>query len=141
MAYKTLEKEREYQREYRKKNRERINFIHRKYYKKHKKRLRRIRRGQPEKRDYAKRRLYQKDYFLRKYYGINILEFNEMRKSQNDKCAICNLEVKLLVDHDHKSGKIRGLLCSKCNCGIGYFKDDAKLLESAKEYLNKNNNN
>ena len=55
-------------------------------------------------------------------------------------CATCGihqseLKKSLSVDHNHKTGKIRGLLCSKCNFGIGQFNDDLKLIDSVKKYL------
>lgn len=50
-------------------------------------------------------------------------------------CVICGSKEKLVVDHDHKTGKIRGLLCNHCNRGLGHFKDDPMLLEFAAQYL------
>lgn len=50
-------------------------------------------------------------------------------------CTICGSEEKLVVDHDHKSHRIRGLLCNHCNRGLGHFKDDPDLLEYARIYL------
>lgn len=58
-----------------------------------------------------------------------------MSLKQNNKCFICDEEAKLVVDHDHSTGKVRGLLCSICNTGIGMFKDSTKNLEKAIEYL------
>ena len=50
-------------------------------------------------------------------------------------CTICGEEDNLVVDHDHKTNKIRGLLCNKCNKGLGLFKDDPDLLEFARIYV------
>lgn len=50
-------------------------------------------------------------------------------------CAICKQETKLVVDHDHASGKIRGMLCRYCNLGLGHFKDSSELLRAAAKYL------
>jgi len=50
-------------------------------------------------------------------------------------CTICASKVDLVVDHDHKTNKIRGMLCNRCNQGIGQFKDDPELLEYARIYL------
>ena len=56
-------------------------------------------------------------------------------KQTTTECVICGACCKLVVDHDHKSGKIRGLLCSHCNRGLGHFRDDPELLEFARMYL------
>lgn len=61
-----------------------------------------------------------------------------MLEAQGGCCAICKAPKgnKLCVDHDHRTGKVRGLLCSNCNAGLGMFKDSEDLLQSAKGYLN-----
>ena len=75
--------------------------------------------------------------------GINITleEYENLLKIQDSKCKICqrnknDLSVALAVDHDHKTGKIRGLLCSSCNQGLGLFLDSPLLLKNAINYLN-----
>ena len=50
-------------------------------------------------------------------------------------CVICGVETKLVVDHCHKTNKIRGILCNKCNNGLGLFNDDPELLEYARIYI------
>ncbi len=84
-----------------------------------------------------------KDYKLRKKYGISLDEYNIMFDKQNGKCHICNthqddLHKKLVVDHDHCTGNIRGLLCDKCNRGLGHFNDDIEMLQRAIDYLKNN---
>lgn len=57
---------------------------------------------------------------------------------QHGRCAICQEErtpEQLFIDHDHASGRVRGLLCPSCNTGLGNFKDDVKRLEKARSYL------
>lgn len=83
---------------------------------------------------------------LRDNFGISLDEYNQMLSAQNGVCAICkqpethkrNDKVKALaVDHDHGTGKIRGLLCADCNTGIGKLKDSVNVLQSAIDYLRK----
>ena len=72
-------------------------------------------------------------------YGITADDFKQMFETQQGKCAICNEEPKtkrgLHVDHDHETGKVRGLLCHGCNVALGSFKEDVTLLNKAIEYL------
>ena len=56
-------------------------------------------------------------------------------KATVKQCVICGDETKLVVDHDHKTGEVRGLLCNHCNRGLGHFRDDPTLLEFAAQYL------
>lgn len=78
---------------------------------------------------------------LKKNYGLTIADWNKLYKAQNKSCAICRTKVnngkRLAVDHNHKTGKVRGLLCTQCNQGIGKFRDDIVLLEKAINYLDK----
>jgi hypothetical protein len=56
-------------------------------------------------------------------------------KDTTKECVICGSEEKLVVDHDHVTGKVRGMLCNHCNRGLGHFKDSPMLLEFAAQYL------
>ena len=56
-------------------------------------------------------------------------------KATTKQCVICGDESLLVVDHDHLTGKVRGLLCNHCNRGLGHFRDDPMLLEFAAQYL------
>lgn len=56
-------------------------------------------------------------------------------KSEVKECVICGDTGPLVVDHDHKTGQIRGLLCNHCNRGLGHFRDNPELLEFARMYL------
>lgn len=70
-------------------------------------------------------------------YGITNKRIAEMMNEQGGKCAICQRVVgmKLKVDHDHKNLKVRGMLCGRCNVGLGFFQDNIITLTAAIEYL------
>ena len=84
--------------------------------------------------------LYKSRAFFKKY-GIHRSDFDLLRAKQDNKCAICkgNLEnnKKSHMDHCHASGKLRGVLCTKCNVGLGMFQDNMENLKSAVKYLKK----
>lgn len=74
-------------------------------------------------------------YHLRKY-NISITEYNELLELQDRACAICNRTgQRLCIDHDRRTGKVRGLLCTSCNTGLGQFGDDVGYLHRAINYL------
>jgi hypothetical protein len=90
-----------------------------------------------------KQRMRENNY--KKSYGTTIEDYDRMLKEQKGKCAICSsTETKnknysyFAVDHCHKTGKIRGLLCDKCNTALGSFQDNIKVLSKAIEYLKQN---
>lgn len=103
-----------------------------------KKKQRKWRKANPEK---------YRDTFLKYKYGISLDDYNQMLKEQNGKCKICHIDQTLTnrllqVDHNHKTKKVRGLVCCKCNQTIGRFKDDPNyiqlqisLLENTIKYL------
>lgn len=77
-----------------------------------------------------------------KVYKLDIEDLDRMIKEQDNRCKICFKTNKarkgvkrLFVDHCHYTGKVRGLLCSRCNIGMGYFFDSIVLLEKVIEYL------
>lgn len=89
-------------------------------------------------------KLQKKDLRLKSTHGISLRQYQEMLESQNGVCAICgnNETVKqqgipqpLSVDHCHETGKVRGLLCSRCNAAIGLLREDLDILASAASYL------
>lgn len=77
--------------------------------------------------------------WIKKKYGISWREYDKINEKQNGVCLICGKPPKLGrhldVDHCHKTGRIRGLLCNKCNHGLGDFEDDPKLLLQGILYL------
>ena len=66
---------------------------------------------------------------------ISTEEFQAVVTEQAGRCAICGDGVKLLVDHDHATGQLRGLLCNGCNCALGFMRDNPAILRKAAEYL------
>ncbi len=80
-------------------------------------------------------------YKLRSKFGVTIETYDRMLAAQNGVCAICLRACgsgrRLAVDHCHKSGAVRGLLCKACNTGIGFLEDSSELLDMAKAYLAK----
>ena len=80
---------------------------------------------------------------LKKQYGISIEEYDRMRQEQLFSCKICgkheddSLHGRLCVDHCHSTGKVRGLLCNKCNSAIGLLNEDTNTLAAAIEYLSR----
>jgi len=85
-------------------------------------------------RNKEQRRLYER---LRRA-GSSIDEYIEIVKLQAGLCAICGVEEELVIDHDHVTNKLRGLLCRNCNSGIGLLKDSQIVLQKAIEYLGGN---
>ena len=79
-----------------------------------------------------------KDSRLKRTYGISGEDYDKMFEQQNGRCAICETHYPVLcVDHCHKTGKVRKLLCRNCNTGIGQLKDNPNLLIKAAAYINK----
>jgi Rps23 Pro-64 3,4-dihydroxylase Tpa1-like proline 4-hydroxylase len=76
-----------------------------------------------------------------KQYGLTVDQYNQLIENQNNSCLICKKEfseqIKSHIDHCHASGKVRGILCQKCNQGIGLFYESLESLQSAIEYLKK----
>lgn len=91
--------------------------------------------------------IYRRNWHLSKKYGLDPGEFDAMWMAFRGECGICKCKMKMptktkgqamdtvTVDHDHKTGRVRGLLCSACNKGIGHLKDDVNRLRSAIEWL------
>jgi|SRR5579859_1671161 len=104
------------------------------YYAKHKEeikeknRLRDLR--DPERLKRRKRRSHLK------IYGLTLDQYYQMYSTQKGKCAICGISSENFnIDHNHTTGKPRGLLCHWCNLGIGHLRDDINLVRKAVEYL------
>lgn len=128
-----------YCREWQQKNRDKINSKNRE----------RLKNPKLKRKQYLSNRSYQKTEkgqlcthrnHLKRKYGITVEMYNMIFSRQGGKCAICETEQKdldrrLCVDHDHSTGKIRGLLCRFCNTGVGDFKEDVDRMFRAINYL------
>lgn len=152
----------EYHRNWYKKNRDRLLLIRKEYNKKHSESIEgkesdKIRNQLSKRKAYRKQ--YKKteagkisnlkyrrkpevkqryeEYRLKVRYGITTAEYWNLVAEQKGVCAICGKSdgKKLHIDHDHKTNKVRGLLCGNCNKGLGLFKDDVSLLDKAIKYL------
>lgn len=85
------------------------------------------------------RKVEQRNNILRKY-GMRQEDYLVLYEAVGGKCQICGVRYKVLaVDHCHNSGKVRGLLCKKCNSGLGFFGDSIINIDKAKRYLIESN--
>jgi hypothetical protein len=91
----------------------------------------------------------QRNSYLKKNYGLDTNGYEKLLNIQQGGCAICGKKSdtylpqckknkKLAVDHDHETGKIRGILCENCNRGIGLLSHSIELLKNAMDYINNN---
>jgi hypothetical protein len=157
--HKYRDRQREYRKEYKKKNKDRIREYSKEYELRPERRIKmadyrvnpinkaRSRESGVRYRDRNPK--VSKNGHLRRKYGITIEVYEQMLKSQGGVCKICkNPETEvdkkrgklkdLAVDHCHTTGKVRGLLCGRCNKALGKFNDDPVLLRSAVSYLEEN---
>jgi hypothetical protein len=74
-------------------------------------------------------------YHLKRRYGLTLQEFDGLLADQGLLCPICLERPAVHVDHDHSTGKVRGILCEMCNGGLGQFRDNPETIRSAIEYL------
>jgi Tfp pilus assembly major pilin PilA len=77
---------------------------------------------------------------LKHLFGITLEDYEELLEAQQFSCAICGVSEcstgkNFAVDHNHETGEIRGLLCKKCNTGLGIFRDSPALIGNAYQYL------
>lgn len=91
-----------------------------------------------KKKYYRRDKLIVRDRMLRTKFGISLDEYNRKLTDQNGICAICsgvNSDRSLAVDHNHKTGQVRGLLCSRCNAAIGFLQEDTDRALKAIDYI------
>ncbi len=95
------------------------------------------------KRNPDKQAVYDRRQALKKNYGLTLEVYSEMLASQSGRCASCGDppgHYKLAVDHCHKTGRVRGLLCSRCNTALGQLKEDFNRIERLANYLKERGN-
>lgn len=139
------ESRREYQKKWVERNRTRVNEEAKKrYHNDPTGYLRKSTNSRHEKQGewYERNKDHVKNKQLLRDYGITLPEYMVILEKQGGQCAICGSGEpggvgRFHVDHDHKTGKVRGLLCHFCNTGIGSLRDDPVLLRAAVEYLEK----
>ena len=88
---------------------------------------------------------YHKAYQRKLKYNLTQEEYDLKLKEQNNSCAICGMHKddypkNFAIDHCHKTGKVRGLLCNHCNSGIGFFRENSNVMKKAIGYLKKYKN-
>lgn len=121
---------REYYRNHREESLEKVK----KYYHEHKEQ------NKEQRKEYSRtHKRESKNRSLKSLYGIDIEQYEEMYKQQEGKCATCGTyQDSLVVDHSHQTGKVRKLLCKKCNLALGYVNDDPTTLRNMIAYLKRN---
>lgn len=120
---------------WRKKNRARLLELDKAWKVKNREKLRKQARLR-----YLKNKQKELDRIRFKKYGITGEEFREIVEKQGIKCPICGRDITKnpSVDHDHKTGKIRGLICNNCNLALGNASDSPDRLRAMADYLEKN---
>lgn len=79
---------------------------------------------------------YYHQKHMKRQYGLDWEEFDRLVATQNNQCALCGEEdPRWHVDHDHETGRVRALLCHRCNIGLGMFGDDPSRLIEAAQYI------
>lgn len=125
-----------YRKSFRSLNKEHVNEQNKEYKSKHSSK--------------KKAKITSRKWFLSRHYGMSEIDYHNMSNKQNGTCAIClkpetvfdrrqGCTRNLSIDHCHLTGKIRGLLCTKCNKGLGCFNDNQDLLNVAISYLRNSN--
>ena len=83
----------------------------------------------------GKKKVSDRKSRLKRKYGLTLEDFDEMLASQGGGCAICGKPDPDNVDHDHVTGRVRGILCWNCNIAIGQLEDDSDRARAMAEYL------
>ena len=129
------ENQKQYLRDYYQRNKEAGRAARKENYEAH-----REERLAKAKKDYQDDPYRKRLHAVKTKFGLSKDEYEQMRKEADGRCGICGQpQTKrfkyLSVDHDHKTGQVRELLCNDCNLGLGCFKDDPERVRKALEYL------
>ena len=132
---KNQERLRAKQKKYREEHRDQVRMINKKYQETHRDKVH----GWNNKYNVAHKKEKHSKH-LQRSYGISLKDYDALLDAQGGRCLICQTldstpHGRFCVDHCHKTGKIRGLLCVRCNSGLGHFKDSPDLLLTAAKYL------
>lgn len=88
-----------------------------------------------QKERWKKNRHHMRAVKVKSVYGLSAQEYDDLIKFHHGRCAICKKERNLNIDHNHETGRVRGLLCAKCNKAIGLFEENEQSLLDAARYL------
>ncbi len=133
--YRESKKGRGAKRKYREENKDMIAAQQKRYREKNQKRISQLQKKY-NRSEHGRRK--QRKAPLRALYGLSIEQHERMYLGQEGQCAVCGEAVpysKINTDHDHKTGEVRGLLCYKCNLGLGFFGDTYEGVMRAADYL------
>lgn len=137
----TREERSAYNKAYKEKHKEQIEKRRKKFYQENRERLVAAQKKYNET-HITEIKAYRRKYYRYKSYGIDKISFEQLLHQQNNRCKICEVEFDLEVkwksphiDHNHSTGKVRSLLCQKCNLGLGNFRETPDFLVRAIEYL------
>ena len=136
---------RQHDKQYREKHKEEIRQYSKQYREKHKRKIRQYRKEhKKEEKQYnkeykEKHKEELKYHSIERIYGLSPEEYDAMLKAQHNRCAICRKPFvdaqHTHIDHDHATGKVRGILCSNCNHMLGMAHDNPKILQEGIDYL------
>jgi hypothetical protein len=94
---------------------------------------------QEEYRQSGRKALSNRKSHLKRKFGMSLEDYQRLLTLQGGRCAICGdpppADAAFHVDHDHETGAVRGLLCVRCNNGLGQFREDPQLLVMASQYV------
>jgi len=125
------------QQKYREANKEKVNKQQREFYERNKERLKATRKEYTQS---PRGKEVRRKAHIKFLYDVSPEQYQELLVKQNYVCALCLKPEAIVgnvlcIDHNHVTGKVRGLLCRMCNSALGKFKDDKDILKRAVEYL------